>query len=280
MRWALLPAALSVAQLAVAAEEQPKPSDVLKPDRTRHVASPINDRFALRGSYFPASLGTDLRLDDENRGLGTELSAEHDLGLSDRLDQGRLELVLRLRDDHRVRFDYLQLTRRGDAVLDRTIEFGDETFVATDRVASRLDWRALNFTYLYSIFHHPRFELGAGFALHILNGEARAEVPARLLKEEESGVILFPTIALDATWQISRRFAVTARANRFTIDVADSSGSLGDYHADVQYRWRPNLAIGLGYTALKTDIEVADGDFPGRFAFDVDGPELFFRVSF
>jgi hypothetical protein len=281
MRWLLWPAALCAVQLAAAAAaEQPKASDVLKPGAARPIASPINDRFAVRGSYFPASISTTLRLDAANGGPGTELAAERDFGMSDKQDQGRIELTLRLRERHRMRFDYFKLTRNGDAVLTRNIDFGDETFVAADRVLSLLDWRTLNFTYLYSIFHRQRFELAAGAGLHILDGEARARVPARVVNEEKSGVTVFPTLALDATWRISRRFALTARANRLSASLDDSSGSFSDYHADVQYRWRPNLAMGAGYTALKTDLQVGGGDFPGHFVFDVDGPELFIRASF
>jgi hypothetical protein len=62
--------------------------------------------------------------------------------------------------------------------------------------------------------------------------------------------------------------------------VDEFRGSLGDFHADVQYRWRRNFSVGLGYTAIESDLEVDDEDFPGAFNLDVAGPELFFRVSF
>lgn len=279
MRWALLPAAWAVACLADAAE-QPKASDILKPERARQIASPISDRFALRVSYFPVAVGTVIRLDGNTGTPGTELSAENDLGMRSKDGQGRIELTLRIRDRSRVRFDYFKLTRNGDAVLTRTVNFGDQTFVANDRALSTLDWRTLNFAYLYSVFYGPRFELAAGVGMHILDGEARARVPARQVGEEKSGVAAFPTLALDGSWLISRRFALTARANYLSAHVDKTNGSVGDYHADVQYRWKRNLAVGLGYTSLRTHVEVASSNFPGRFAFDVDGPELFFRASF
>jgi len=281
MRGALLGAAICAAQLAAAAEPAlPKASDVLKPPAPLAYPSPIDDRFALRVSYFPASVSTDLRLDSSTALAGTELAAENDLGMRHKDDQGRVEVMLRMRDDHRIRFDYFKLTRNGSAVLSRPVNFGDQTFLVDDRVQSLLDWRTLNFTYLYSIFHNPRFELGGGLGLHILDGELRARVAARQAREDKSGVFAFPTLALDATWRISRRFAMTARANYLSADVDQSSGSVSDYHADVQYRWRRNLAMGLGYTQLRTHLEIADGKLPGRFFFDVDGPELFFRASF
>jgi len=253
---------------------------VLKPEAAREIASPITDRFALRVSYFPASVNTDLRLDNRNGLPGTDLVAEDDLGMRDRDGQGRIELTLRTRDRNRLRFDYFKLTRKGDEVLTRILDFGDQTFVASDRVVSLLDWRTLNFTYLYSVFHNPRFELGAGFGIHILDGEVRARVPARLAHEDKSGVVAFPSLAMDAMWRASRRFALSARVNYLSADVDRSSGLVSDVHLDVQYRWRRNLAAGLGYTSLRTHVDVASGSLPGRFNFDVKGPEAFFRVSF
>jgi hypothetical protein len=282
MRLALGSALLSAVCVAAGAAETPPPkaSDVLKPPGAREIASPINDRFALRVSYFPASVSTDIRLDNDNGLLGTELSAENDLGMRDKDDQARIELTLRLRDRNRIRFDYFKLTRKGDEVLTRTLNFGDETFLVSDRVTSLLDWRTLNFTYLYSVFHNPRFELGAGFGIHILDGEARAQVPARQVREEDSAVAPFPSLALDATWRFARRFSLSARGNYLSADVDESTGLVSDWHADVQYRLRRNLALGLGYTSLRTHVDIADGDFPGRLRFDVDGPEFFFRASF
>ena len=161
--WLVLPAALCVASWAGAADQPPKASDVLKPESGRGIASPITDRFALRGTFFSASVATSVRLDDSATGVrGTPLSAEDDFGMRDRVDQGRFELTLRLRERNRIRFDYFKLTREGNEVLARTIVFGDQTFITNDRVESLLDWRTLNFTYLYSVFHNARFELGAG----------------------------------------------------------------------------------------------------------------------
>jgi hypothetical protein len=273
---------LSVSVVAQAQETPPvKASDVLKAPSAELLPSPINDRFALRAGFFSAGVSTDLRLDDSDTTLGTELSAEEDLGLRDDLSQGRAELTIRMLRRNRIRVDYFKLTRRGDQVLSRTIEFGDETFTANEQVLSFLDWRMLNLSYLYSLLQNQRFELGLGATLHILEAEARARVPNQALNEEKSGVAGFPTVAVDAAWRISPRFALTARANYLSASVDESSGSIADYHANLQFRWAPNLSVGLGYTVMNTEIDIVDDDdISGRFAFDIDGPELFIRASF
>ena len=62
------------------AEPELKPSEVLQPKSLR-IASPITDRFYMRGTYFPAAVTTEIRLDPNSNPLGTLLSAEDlDLG--------------------------------------------------------------------------------------------------------------------------------------------------------------------------------------------------------
>lgn len=247
----------------------------------RQISSPITDRFALRASFFAASVDTDLRLDDlRSNTPGTPLSAEGDLGLDDRLDQERIELTFRLRERHRLRADYFKASRSARRPLGRPLVFGEERFAAGEAVASSLDWRMLAFTYYGSVLRRERYELGVGLGVHLIEARAEGEAPARFAREEASGVAPFPTVALDGTWRLSRRFALTARAQYLSAAVDELDGSLGDYHLDAQYRWRRNLSVGLGYSNIRARLEVQDRDFPGRLDLDLRGPELFFRASF
>lgn len=275
-----LAAALCATYAASAAAQAPPSGSLVASQGRPAVPSPITDRFHLRGSYFAPSVETDLRLDARDGTPGTPLTAEGDLGLDDRADQGRLELMIRMRERGRMRVDYFKLDRYAQRLLERTIDFGDETFLAGEQVATSIDWRMLGFTYTYSALRLDRVELGIGLGIHLLEAEARGEVRARQQREEAAGAGAFPTGALDFAWRISRRFSLTARGQYFSTSVEEFDGTLAEYHADVQYRWKPNFAIGLGYTAIRAELNISDDDFPGRFELDVSGPELFFRVSF
>jgi hypothetical protein len=253
-----------------------------RPQQTREFArkSPITDHFALRGTFFAAALNTDLHLDTSPTVPGTLINAEHDLGLKGRLNQGRMELIFRLRERHRLRVDYFGSDRDGDRPLDRDVFFGGHTFVTNDLVQSDLQYSMLGFTYTYSVIRTERFELGAGVGVHLLQADARATDVTLETHAETSGVGAFPTPALDATWAISQRFAWTARAQYLGATVHGIHGSLGDYHTDVQYRWRPNFEVGLGYEDIRAQLSVNRNGSPSGFALTIKGPEAFLRVSF
>jgi hypothetical protein len=284
-----LAALLFAVHAASAADEQKRPvaSDTLKPPKKAASSSPITDRFALRVLYWPASLTTNLRLDPTAGNPGTQLVAEEDLGLDDKKQEARMEMIIRLRERNRLRIDYLKLSRLGDQVINQQIVFGDQTFNINDRAQTALEWRNLTLTYTRSIIYTTRFELGAGLGMSILEARARGEVVARNIREHQEAVGAFPTIALDGTWRISKRWSFNVRGQRFTAHVDEFRGSLADYHGDVQFRWRENFALGLGYTRIKTLVDVGQDtnggnpdDLTGRFDQRMSGPELFLRASF
>ena len=263
-------------------QESSAPRELLKPPKQHQVSSPITDRFALRISYFAPTVDTLLRLDRTTGQAGTELQAEDDLGMEAKPNQARAEMTFRLRERNRLRVDYFKLTRYGDKVLDQTISFGDQTFRVNERAQTMIDWRQLTLTYTRSLLYFDRFELGAGLGVSLIETKAKGEVVARNVREQTDAVAPFPTVALDATWRISKRWSFNVRGQTFTANLDDFDGSLSDYHGDIQYRWRKNFAFGLGYTSLKIKAESTEvgNDMPGRFNQDISGPEFFIRASF
>ncbi len=252
----------------------------IRPPAKAAPAGPITDHFSLRASFYMPSVSTDARFDSSAGVLGTQFNAETDLGLDDKLDQGRVELIFRLRERHRMRIDYLKIDRDGDRLLNRQITFGNSTYNVSDRVLSTVSWRMLGLTYTWSALRKERYELGVGIGVNLIEAEARGEVRARNLREKGAGVGPMPTIAVDGTWQIAKRWSVNARAQQLSLSVSDVKGSMSDYHVDAQYRWVPNAAVGIGYNMFKTDVTLSGSGSPGQFALDTRGPELFFRVSF
>jgi hypothetical protein len=262
------------------AEPVLKPSEALKP-KSLELASPITDHFYMRGTYFSAAVDTMLRVDPSDGTPGTTLSGEDDLGLDDKVDQGRMEFDIRMGEKNNVRIDYFKLNRFHQQALPRDIVFGDSPpFPAGTVFRSQLDYRQLNLTYTYSFLKTDRFEAGFGLGIHILEAHAEGGQPGTVNHEKSDNVGIFPTIALNGAWRISKRWAFTARGQQFSASPENFEGKLADYHADIQYRMRKNMAFGLGYSKLSTHVLVTDSNDSGLFDLDTAGPELFVRVSF
>lgn len=250
------------------------------PGAARPPASPLTDHFALRVTYFQPSLATEGRFDSDTGTPGTPFSAEDDLGLDDEANQGRMELSFRVRERHLLRVDYFKLDRYGENTLTRQINFRNQVFRPGDRVATSLDWRMLGFNYTFAALRRENWEVGVGAGLHLADADARSEVRARDIRETGSGAVILPTLGVDGTWRINDRWSVGGFLRYLSVSTGDGDGAFGDYHFDVQYRWKPNVAAGLGWSSIKLDAEVNDADLPGKLKIEATGPELFFRVSF
>lgn len=261
--------------------QQPQQRELLQPPKKGREASPITDHFALRVTYFAPRFDTLLRLDRSTGQPGTELRVENDLGLDDKANMARMEMIFRLRERNRLRVDYFKTTRYGDKVINQTINFGDQTFLVSDRAQTSIDYRNLGLTYTRSVLYFDRFELGVGLGISLLEAHAKGEVVARNIREKEDGVAPYPTLALDSTWRISKRWSFNARGQTLTAHLTDFTGSLSDYHGDIQYRWRRNFAFGLGYTSLRIRAQsTSTKNMPGKFNQNIEGPEFFIRASF
>ena len=264
------------------AEPVLKPSEALKP-KSLELASPISDHFYVRGTYFPASVETTFQLDPSTTQKGTPLSGEDDLDLDDQLNQGRMEFDIRMRENNHVRIDYFKLNRFAEQPLPRDVVFGDippsETTAGTV-FRSKLDWRVLTLTYTYSFVHTNRFEGGLGLGIHLIEAHAEGGEPGTTNREKADEVGIFPTVAATLAFRISKRWSITARGQQFSASPEDFEGMMADYHADIQYRWRKNFAVGLGYSKLSAHLKLKEIANPVTFDLDTSGPELFFRVSF
>jgi hypothetical protein len=254
-------------------------ADEYSPPPPPPIASPITDHLALRASFFWGRVQTTGHIDGADL-PGTPFSAEHDLGLTDKAFGPLVELIFRLENRSRLRVDFLDMRRLGDNTIDRTIQFGDQSFQANTAVKSELDWRQMDFTYTYSFLRGDSYELGAGVGIHLLEAEFTAQVPDTSQRADFSGATPFATAALDGTWRFARHWSLNARGQYMHVTLSSVSGTLGIYHADLQYRWRYNLAFGAGYQRQQMAIDVLNSDPSGLVHMNIAGPEAFVRVSF
>jgi hypothetical protein len=243
--------------------------------------NPITDLFAARVSYLSGKATTSGQVTDPTSPTpGTPISLENDLALTPDVHQGRVEFIFRMRERHRLRIDMWELNRKSESSPKSNIVFGDVTLLPTDIVETRFDWRQYNFTYTYSLLHKQHFELGVGAGLHMIEADATTRVYARGVHETFDGAGPFGTVALDGTIVITPRFSFNARAQYMSLNLHNTNGKLGDYHADLQFRWKPNLAFGLGYQSTEDKIVVKDSNPNGNMDFKVHGAEAFVRASF
>lgn len=281
--WLATAAALS-ATLSVPALADIDPlSGAPLPPKKEEIPSPITDHFYAVAGVYAATAETHLRLDPNNAGpgvVGTPLDAEHDLGLPEHLTQGTAEFMFRLGQRSKVRLDYFEADRTGTAILANDIVFGNSVFNAGDKVQSTLNWRMFGLVYTYSFYRSDRFEIGTGIGVYFVEALAQGIDVTLSQTNTQSAADPFPTLPLDYTWRISRRWAFTGHVDYLNVSLSQFHGWLANIHNDVQYRVNPNFAVGIGYTSIRTSYDRSTGSFTGQAYLSFNGPEAFIRFSF
>jgi hypothetical protein len=282
--WLALAAVVAALHAPLACADRDTLSGAPLPPRPPEKTSPIHDRFYVLAAFYSPTVQTNVRVDPTTNvapgTLGTAVNAENELGLVPRLHQGRVEFMFRMRDRNKLRVEYYEADRTGNQLLANNIVFGNQTFAAGQLVQSEVDWRSFGLTYTYSFYRSDSFEVGTGLGVFFLQVYALGSIPATGQSQSESAAEPLPTLPLDLTWAISRRFAATARANYLKATVSGVDGSFLDLHGDLQYRWNPNFTLGLGYTSMQISLTDKGGNPPGAVSLHFNGPEAFLRFSF
>jgi hypothetical protein len=244
--------------------------------------SPTDERVRLSLGVMHLSSTTGIELDSHAGVQGTPINAENDLGLDSSDFEPKFQAMVRVGERHRLRFDYFTLDRTGQTTLTNPIVFRDVVLLPTDPVQTELSLRTLGISYEYSFIHREKFELAATIGINDTDISARAKVSTEIrhVDQSEDQAGPFPTIGLDATYVLSKRFYFDGRAQYFKLQVDHLSGTLTFYEAAALYRLRPNISFAVGYTSAKADLASRQPANSGYFDFNTKGPEVFVRIAF
>ena len=245
--------------------------------------SPTDDRVRLSLGFMRVSSSTVVQVDSSAGTPGTVVNAENDLGLDSSDIEPDVQAMVRVGERQRLTFDFFTLDRSATKTLQgQPIVFGDVVLQTGDQVQSTVNLRTFGFSYGYSFWHSETLEFAATLGINDtdINSSVRVQTQTSHVFQSENAAGPFPTLGLDGTWVVSRRFYFDARAQYLQVHLHELQGSLGMYELDALYRFRPNVSFGLGYTALKAHLDSTKSTHAGAFDFDTQGPEIFLRVAF
>ncbi len=244
--------------------------------------SPTEERVRLSLGVVHYSNQTNFELDSSAGVLGTPVNAESQFGLDKSDYEAKIQAMVRAGERHRLRFDYFSLDRSGQLTVTNPIVFRDVVLQPGDPLVSDLSIRNFSITYGYSFLHSDRYEVAATFGISDtdISARARVQTATRHVDQTEDQAGPVPTLGLDATYVVSKRFYIDGRAQYLKVRIDGLDGTLGIYELDALYRLRPNISFALGYTMFRANLISAQPKQAGFFNFDSKGPEFYVRIAF
>jgi len=238
----------------------------------------LNDRFyAGAGIFFPKT-GTSAQLTSRT-GVGTVIDFEDSLGIDASSSVPAGLVRWRFGERWRVEAEYFQLKRNGERVIDREIQWGENTYPVNASVSSRFDFFDLRVSAGYSFFRTRDKEIGAGLGLHVAGYDVGLTANA-IGTEEQDITAPLPVISLYGQFALTDRWAVSARLDRFSLSYENYDGSLSALGIDVMYQPFRHVGFGAGYRSLFIDLEAEKSARHLKVEQSFQGPLLFMTVSF
>ena len=234
------------------------------------------------GAFFPQTT-TSAQLDSTRSGVGTNIDFEDALGMDRAKTVPTFFGRIRIGERWRIEAEYFRLDRSGDKQVDRTIQWGDNTFPVNARVQSTFNFSDLRVSGGYSIFKTPDKELGVGLGLHAASYKASLTGSfngAPLGSESEAITAPLPVVSAYGAFALTEQWAVTARMDRFSLKYDKYDGSLTGLGLDLLYQPFRNVGFGLGARSLFISLSATDDQKTVKFRQAFQGPVLFMNVSF
>ena len=238
----------------------------------------LQDRWTFGAGVFFPQTATQAQLTSNRTGVGTSIDFEETLDMERSKAVPTLYGRWRINQRWRIDAEYFQLNRNSERVIDRNIQWGDQTFAANTTVSAKFDFSDLRLSGGYSFFRTPDKELGVGFGLHMawydvnLNSSTSGN-------DGQDVLAPLPVLSLYGNFALTDTWAVGARLDRFSLSYDKFSGGLTSLALDIQYQPFRHVGFGAGYRGLFINAEVEGDRVTGKFRQSFQGPMLSMNVS-
>jgi hypothetical protein len=244
-------AALLYAATPSYAQYRPRPLDDPATGETYHIEGSA-------GFWFPSS---DMTVTSAGSGnlsgiLGTSISAEGDLGMSDkRLPE--FQITLRPAKSHKLRMQFIPIEYDGSATVTRNIVFNGQSYRVGALINSTLDWKAWRFNYEYDFITKNRGF--AGFIIEAKYTDVRVDLVAPPQPIVGSGIAEFaqarapiPALGGIGRFYVVPNISITGEVTGFKLPTVEDKYAGHYFDVDIYgtVNFTNNLGVQGGFRAL------------------------------
>ncbi len=245
-----------------------------------HDDGPQQQTIEIRLGALNSSIDTKVIRDAADGQPGDEVDLEDVLGIPDRQTIFQVDMLFRVGYYHRLELSYFELRRRSSKILDRDIDFGDETFLAGTEVATSMDSEFVRLAYSYSLMRDRQKELGVTAGLTYarfetgLSADGTQQSERLKVKAPLPTIGVFGSVALGSTWRLS------ADANVFALDFDRFDGFMAYLNLGIDRKFGGNIGAGMGYNFYGVRLNAKDDNLRGTFRMRHYGPKLYLSFLF
>ncbi len=261
------------------------------------ILATVNAKAAERP--FSVSIGTStnaynsfLRVDPDSISPGTDIDLEDELSLDSNLQYAFLKLDYKFNDYHKLSMTYSPYSRSSSAVIERDIQFGNDTYLAGASIEAESKNTIYDIEYGYQLSDddEEQFELIAGIyylrSEYTLISEGVIDVAGtgeRFIDNyfrKESANVPVPLIGFRYQTPFYDDWYFTGSLRYFTSNLNDVDSEVRTAFTSIEYMPSKAWSAGLSLYYFETDVRQDTNKFNGKFSWRYTGLNAFVRFNF
>ena len=217
------------------------------------------------GAFWVGKIDTSIIARSEDFPVGIFIDLSKDFAIGDSVTVPRGMFSYRFSRRHQVNFNFFQISRDNQVVLERTIGFGESEFPIGAQVNVSSDTRVYKAAYTWLFYDSDKVILGASFGLNIVDFDVGLDatlgagtIGEGVVKETAGQTAPFPVIGLRLAFRATRKLTLVAVADVMAFDIGRYSGTFQDTYAMLDWRLSKVFSIGGGLNSLNLDLELEE----------------------
>jgi hypothetical protein len=212
-------------------------------------------------------------------GRGTEFQLERENSPSNDTVL-RVDGTIRPFERHRIRFMWLDSSREGEGVIDRSISFRDASYTLGSRVSTSFRLQQTELDYMYSFWKTDEIEAALTLGIHASHMELRLSAPSLSLSREASVNGPLPMVGVALNWQPHEKWELFGHLYGMSATIGDYSGHAVGYRLGGRYYITSNIGLGLAYAGINYKFDVDRSSWLGTLDASHRGGQAFLSFRY
>lgn len=219
----------------------------------------------LLGAFWVGQIESSIVARSENSPVGIYIDLSRDLQLGESVTVPRAIFRYRFSRRHQINFDFYQVNRGRQVVLERTLEIGGQEFPVGVRVNTFADVAVYRAAYTWLFYDQDKVVLGASFGFNVmdfnlgLNAMLSADPIGEGVVGETAGMTApVPVIGLRLAFRATKKLGLVAAVDVLNVDIGSYRGTLRDSYAALDWRFSKHFSIGGGINTFNFDLALEE----------------------
>lgn len=247
---------------------------------------PVDARYNLRVGYANFyDIDSTIRADSSAGVIGAVLSFERDLNVERSVGVWRLKAGYRVNKRHGINLNYYRLKRNATVILDREINFRDQTFNVDRLIMTEFKNTVIELDYKYTLLANSRvaFNVGLGLRTDGLEVQLQSLVnPGDIDNDNESevaeGRLYLPLYVMTGRLNFTPKFSVSTKVKQLLLEIDPVEGVFNNLELFFDYQFTKKCSIGFSFSQANTNLEAIDDDL--RISYKNTADSIFSYISF